>query len=1000
MSNENLSKIELISAQLYGPNCDPQIIKFCQDVQNYYLINPDKFNELFQYLLNTKVPHFKFWLIDTLIQLIGQKYLNMNNETKNNFRQYLFNMFNINFETIFSETFVMNRYCLLFNKFIFYDFPENNNSIFNDILNNIYNTKDENQKINKLNLLLQIFVIFNEEFIQFRHTYNEIQINRSNIIKDYMRINTVPNILIVIKAILENEEYITNEKIIQKSIVVISQLIDWVPLEYFYDVLNIILGNLIKKYKYYKQCCDILYMIVKKGMEPKIRRNIMDTIKINDLINNILTSTKKIDLNALERISDIIDLIGNFILENFEYTKELIKTNNNNGNEEIIESFNWSCNELRYYFYFLKEIVNYNNQINYKETLVLCKSLDLIVLYFKSNDIILNKNINIMIAFKEAFGILEKTLKIPEEEYSFDEDLNELKNDDDFFTLRIEFSNIYKNTYNINILKKDMIESVLNNLIVLLKINNEQDMNKININSINKYDIEFCLYLINILQEGLRGNDFKDNENLPKIYKILFNYPFPNIKNADFILLTYYDTFNKGMEYIINEDKAIEHILKLYISEQGVFYNGKDFYKTKIVSYFDRFLSKIKKYMGKKNFNIDFNAYTKSIKDSLYMLIVHIKNTKNIKILENYIIYFHSYSLMISFEKNQEKKINNYKEALKLFSDIINEFNSNNSQINEVICELILSCFIQFIQSVGMKIENNDTKKLFYEFLDYFIGNYINKIINNKNITLLTKYINFLQRLLGLFAVDSLKYLENFFINNNFLNQNVICDCLKLLQNSINSLKKESKILVKKTFNSFFEYISGFQFPKDNISDENKTLINIFLDFIKIFNNITLDICEVFFENNGIDNLNFLNLIKFILNIGSNFFEPLQRRTTIKSIKNLCKYFNKTKNIFENYNTFEDIVNIILTGLFFIFNKNSRKDAIDLSSSVEIAYCHFYFLDFGNIYNKFLMKYLTQNEIIEFINIIKNVDYKKLRPNDNMLNAFQHITNKIINSSK
>ena len=587
MSNENLSKIELISAQLYGPNCDPQIIKFCQDVQNYYLINPDKFNELFQYLLNTKVPHFKFWLIDTLIQLIGQKYLNMNNETKNNFRQYLFNMFNINFETIFSETFVMNRYCLLFNKFIFYDFPENNNSIFNDILNNIYNTKDENQKINKLNLLLQIFVIFNEEFIQFRHTYNEIQINRSNIIKDYMRINTVPNILIVIKAILENEEYITNEKIIQKSIVVISQLIDWVPLEYFYDVLNIILGNLIKKYKYYKQCCDILYMIVKKGMEPKIRRNIMDTIKINDLINNILTSTKKIDLNALERISDIIDLIGNFILENFEYTKELIKTNNNNGNEEIIESFNWSCNELRYYFYFLKEIVNYNNQINYKETLVLCKSLDLIVLYFKSNDIILNKNINIMIAFKEAFGILEKTLKIPEEEYSFDEDLNELKNDDDFFTLRIEFSNIYKNTYNINILKKDMIESVLNNLIVLLKINNEQDMNKININSINKYDIEFCLYLINILQEGLRGNDFKDNENLPKIYKILFNYPFPNIKNADFILLTYYDTFNKGMEYIINEDKAIEHILKLYISEQGVFYNGKDFYKTKIVSYFD-----------------------------------------------------------------------------------------------------------------------------------------------------------------------------------------------------------------------------------------------------------------------------------------------------------------------------------------------------------------------------------------------------------------------------
>ena len=63
----------------------------------------------------------------------------------------------------------------------------------------------------------------------------------------------------------------------------------------------------------------------------------------------------------------------------------------------------------------------------------------------------------------------------------------------------------------------------------------------------------------------------------------------------------------------------------------------------------------------------------------------HIKNTKNIKILENYILYFHSYGLILSFEKNKENKINNYKEALSLFSDMINEYNTNNSQVNESI---------------------------------------------------------------------------------------------------------------------------------------------------------------------------------------------------------------------------------------------------------------------------------------------------------------------------
>ena len=1003
MSNENISKIEQLAPQLYGPNCDNEIIKFCENVQNFYLINNNKFDDLFQYLLKTNVPHFKFWLIDTLIKIISQEYLKMTNETKNKFRQYLLNMFDSDFEKIFTESFVMNRYCILFNKFIFYDFPENDNSIFNNILNNIYNTKNELQKLNKLNLLLQIFFIFNEEFIQFRHTYNEIQVSRSNKIKDYMRVNTIPNLLIVIKEILGNEEYIPNEKLIQKSIAIISQLIDWVPFEFFYDVLNIILVNLIKKHKYYKQCCDVIYMIIKKRMEPKIKRNILNTIKVNDLINNILKSNKKIDLNTLERISDIIDLIGNFIIENFEYTKELIRTNNNNGNDDINESFNWSCNEIRYYFYFIKEIIIYNNQINYKETLILCKSLDSIVLYFKSNDIILNKNIYVMNSFKEIFSVIEKALKIPQDEYSFDEDLYELK-EDDFFTLRNEFSNIYKNTYNINILKEYVIDSILNNLITLLKITDEQNINNININNINKYDIEFCLYLINILQEGFRGNDFNNKDvigtKLLKIYNILFSFPFSKIKNADFILLSYYDTFNKGLENIINNKNAIEYLMKLYISEEGVFYNGKDFYKIKIVNYFDRFLSKMKKYIGKINVGIDYNILTNAIKDSIYKLIHFIKNSKNYKLLENYIILFHSYGIIISFEKDNQKRENNYKEALQLFDNMKNELSSGYSQINEAICEIILSCIIQFIQTMGLKIESMELKKTFIMFLDNFIGNYCNKIINNKNNSLLSKYISFIQRILILLGVDSIKYLEHFFNNNSYLNPNVICDSLKLLQNSINSLKKESKILVKKTLNTFYQYISNFNFPKDNISDENKTLINIFLEFIKTFNNITMEISEVFIENNGVDNLNFGNLLKFILNIGRNFIEPIHRRTTIKSIKNLCKYFNKNKNMFENQSYFKDIVDLILSGLFLIYNKNTKTDAIDISSSVEIAQCHLYLIDFGNIYTNYLLKYLTQAETAEFINIIKTTDYKKLKPTQNLTIAFDHLTSKILNTIK
>lgn len=263
MSNNQLIQVEQISKQLYGPDNNAEILKFCQQVQDHYKENTHKFEELFQALITTNNLHFKFWILDSLSQIVLNKYNSMSKETRDKFRQALLNMFN--YEKIFNESFIVNKYCTLFNNFIYYDFPENNNSIFNDILNNIYGTKDDTEKISKLNLLLQIFDIFNEEYIQFRHTYDQQKVNRSTKIKDYLRINVIQNILIVVKSILENEEYIKNDKVIKKSMKIVSQFIDWIPFEYFIDVLKVILGDLIKKYKYFDQCCDIIYAIIKRN---------------------------------------------------------------------------------------------------------------------------------------------------------------------------------------------------------------------------------------------------------------------------------------------------------------------------------------------------------------------------------------------------------------------------------------------------------------------------------------------------------------------------------------------------------------------------------------------------------------------------------------------------------------------------------------------------------------------------------------------------------------
>ena len=141
-SNENiLKKVEELISEYYGPNYNEETVKFINGVTEYYVSNPEQFAELFQKLVTTKIKQFKLWLLNTLIQVILKKYQSLKISTRNDFRQFLLNVFSLDFQNVFDEIFIIKKYCELFNNFIFYDFLENNNTIFNYILTNIYNKR-------------------------------------------------------------------------------------------------------------------------------------------------------------------------------------------------------------------------------------------------------------------------------------------------------------------------------------------------------------------------------------------------------------------------------------------------------------------------------------------------------------------------------------------------------------------------------------------------------------------------------------------------------------------------------------------------------------------------------------------------------------------------------------------------------------------------------------------------------------------------------------------
>ena len=79
-TNEDLlKKVEELIPEYYGPNFNNETVQFINGVSDFYIKNPERFEELFNNLVTTKMKQFKLWLLNTLIQVISKQYLNFQN---------------------------------------------------------------------------------------------------------------------------------------------------------------------------------------------------------------------------------------------------------------------------------------------------------------------------------------------------------------------------------------------------------------------------------------------------------------------------------------------------------------------------------------------------------------------------------------------------------------------------------------------------------------------------------------------------------------------------------------------------------------------------------------------------------------------------------------------------------------------------------------------------------------------------------------------------------
>jgi hypothetical protein len=430
------------------------------------------------------------------------------------------------------------------------------------------------------------------------------------------------------------------------------------------------------------------------------------------------------------------------------------------------------------------------------------------------------------------YTTIEKHLTIPREV----DIMVELKDDEDYIYFRREYTALYNNMIFIPYLNQLIITSI------------NEKFNNIRNGQTNLYEAEHALYLLNVYQIHLKTNDY-NSDIVKQLASNLFNTSLMEI-NSEIILTLYFETLVKYQILILSNQEILIYVIKLFLSKNGIL-NENIKIGVKICNIFDKFLDKAKTFL---------NDVKDEIVNTLKYLLDLLVNSKNFCLIIDYGVIFHSLSLVVTRSKGVSDMV--YKDIFTVFENIFKIYGVEEDKFNEV--SKLITHYLK-----GFSTEIQD-KTIFIEFLNKYYNEFYLTVSNSHK----CKYsmITILQRFITILGKDSVQYVEYFLFDQiNFPSIEIYEDSIKLLQNSAQILKANSKQLIKKTFYLFYLSIRNINLPTSDVSDEEKTILNIYSNFVKLIQNITTDLVEVLFE--GIDKINLEELFNFLSFIGTEMID-------------------------------------------------------------------------------------------------------------------------------
>lgn len=473
------------------------------------------------------------------------------------------------------------------------------------------------------------------------------------------------------------------------------------------------------------------------------------------------------------------------------------------------------------------------------------------------------------------------------------------RKNEDLKTFRKDFLNIYQNLFNLKSLKDKMMSDVLS-MMDSIKSGLVKDAN----------EIELALFLIsNIDNTGsMEADEFKLN-----VVNFLFTIDFTSV-NSETILLLYLESLIKHLPVYLNNNQMVDIVAKLLVGEKGICFPHIKI-AGKICSIMQKFVEKTRNCLDPTTCCFMIN----SIKGFLESII----NSKNAKVMNDFAVIYQSFGVLINSPKlsNDSVKDECLVGVFNLFFKYF-EGGIDNEKLNFV-SKLILNFFKSFNSEI------KTSKETFFNFFQSFYLNVYKKVqaeydskLQVFNSNMLT-FINLLQKIVVILAKDSLWFIDCY-LSTDFVNptQEVFENTLKLMTGLSSTLKRECKEIVAKHFGTFFYPIKQLPFPKNNIADTDKSILNLYSSFIQLIYNISLDFVEIFFEAE----LRRIGITEFLMNVCTSIIDATTKRKSFNCLKSRVAYlakFNSEENFVES--------NSILNLTIMLSTKLNLNDPTDFN---------------------------------------------------------------------